>query len=398
MDFIDGFMEYTEGVTSPKNFLLWTAITSIAGALERRVFTITAGKPAYPNLITWLVGPPGSGKSEAIGVAVELMDLAGGFNLAANNMTKAALIDALQEAERQVFIDEKTMLDYHSLFVPAPELGVLVPAHDLEFLSVINYIWDNPPFYREKRRGMKTETNPTGEVDIARPQLTILAGTQPGYLSGLLPDEAWTMGTMSRTIMIYSGEAPPPDLFGDRSKNESLKTKLILEFRRMARLLGTVTWAPEAKSAILNWQRAGLEPVPSHSKLTNYNSRRLFNTIKLAIISSASRGDDLVITGFDVERALTWLLEAESVMPDVFRAMANKSDKQIIDELYYFCWQQYAKAKKLVSEVAIKYFLMSRVPSDKIPHIIAVSCQTGMLVDRGQGLYEPTPQNMHGVE
>ena len=398
MDFVSTFMNYTQGIASPSRFRLWSAIGAVAGAMERRVFTTTTGKPAFPNLFILLVGGPGTGKSESIMIVEELWMEAGGLFVASNNVTKAALIDELFESKRNIYLDEQTLLEYHSLLVAAPEFGVLVPAHDLEFLSVLNYVWDNPKFYREKRRGLKSIENEKGVVDIPKPNITILGGTQPGWLSSVLPEEAWTMGTMARTIMAYSAEKIDVPLFDTNLRDPKLFQDLVTILRRITGLMGPMTWDPETMTLIEEWRRGGLVPVPKHSKLLHYSARRMFMTIKLCIVASASRGVDMVILPEDFIRARKWLLDIETVMPDVFRDMAGKSDKAVMDELYTFGWKIFMDEKKPVHKGRLLGFIANRVPSEKAERILDLCTSMGMFIDRGEGLYEPGQNFTYGVE
>ena len=74
MDWIDTYLKYTKGTPTPSIFRLWSAITAVSGAVERRVWVETGKGKLYPNLYTLLVGPPGSGKSQAIKPVKELLD------------------------------------------------------------------------------------------------------------------------------------------------------------------------------------------------------------------------------------------------------------------------------------------------------------------------------------
>src|SRR5882724_11244346 len=202
-DWLDQYMSYTDGITSPEIYRLWSGISAIAGALERRVWVETSRGVLYPNMFCLLVGPPGVGKSNAISIVEELWYSSKKFKVAPNNVTKAALVDALLEADRKIILPNGGgLVEYHCLLTSSSEFGVLVPAHDLEFLSVLNYIYDNPKVYRENRRSLNKN------IEIIHPQITILAGTQPGFLASLLPEEAWSMGFTSRIIMIYAGVPP----------------------------------------------------------------------------------------------------------------------------------------------------------------------------------------------
>ena len=63
MDFVDAFVALTDERPSPELFRKWAAITTLSGALEKRVWCMTKAGPQYANLYTMLVAPPGIGKS-----------------------------------------------------------------------------------------------------------------------------------------------------------------------------------------------------------------------------------------------------------------------------------------------------------------------------------------------
>lgn len=404
VDLIDSFMAYTDGIPSPVIFRQWCAIATIAGALERRVWVQTARSKLFPNLFTLLVSPPGIGKSQSIAHVSELwygtrLANGGKFYVAPNNVTKAALVDQLAKADRKIMAGG-TMVEYHSLLVASSEFGVLVPAHDLEFLSVLNDIYDNPRAYRESRRTLGRE------IDIVHPQLNLLAGTQPGFLASLLPEEAWSMGFLSRIILVYAGTTPAVDLFDESESREPQYKALIKALQRVGSLMGVCVWTGEAQDAVRGWVSSGCAPVPEHSKLQNYIPRRVLHLLKLCIVSAVSRSGGLTITLADVTRAKDWLLHAEELMPDVFRDMAGKSDGQVIADLHFFMFKIYIADKKPIHEARIWDFLKTRVPSEKIFRIID-ACERSGVISRLAGtghdsgkpaLYIPKPRHEHGME
>lgn len=121
--------------------------------------------------------------------------------------------------------------------------------------------------------------------------------------------------------------------------------------------------------------------------------------IKLSIVSAVAGTGQLVIRDQDVVRALSWLLAAESKMPDVFREMLGKSDSQVIDEMHYMVTMLYAKTKKAVGTTLLWEFLRQRVPSEKIEKILLTAERSGALVHPGgaQDLWVPKAREM-GVE
>lgn len=400
MDWIESFLDYTSGLPSPLIFRQWCAISAVAGALERRVHVMSAGKPVFPNLYVLLVATPGVGKNviqEVHNVWFEAKQ----FKVAPNSITKAGLVDALAEAATTI-IRGSDLTEYHSMLVASAEFGVLVPAHDLDFLSSLNYIFDNPPSYVERRRWV----NQGKEIVIVHPQLNIIAGTQPHFLHSLLPEEAWGMGTTSRLIMIYAAEPVEVDLHleeqgkpnGYLASNVEAEATLVAALAAMHDLHGVMMWTGRAKALIEAWKRERFAPVPDHSKLIHYNPRRVIHALKLCMVSAASRGK-MVIDADDVNRGRGWLLEAEQRMPDIFRAMTGRSDKQIIDELHRYMWSTYAKDQKPIHESFLIDFVAQRAPQYAVLKILEVAERAHYLVrDAGTKMYRPRHTHERGVE
>lgn len=377
-DFIDDYVRYTADMPSPECYRLWSAITAIGGVLERKVWTMGRAGPIYPNLFTLLVGPPTSGKTNAIKFIRPLWSKINGLNISPDNVTKASLIDVLSRALRTVIDGSNGALIFSSLVVPCGEFGVFLTHNDLEFLSVLTNLYDTPDIYSEERRS-------TGLIEIVKPTLTILGGTQPDYLNAVMPEEAWGQGFTSRLIMIYADSSPKTDLF---SSTPFQTDAIIKHLTEIFQYKGELVWSKQARDEINAWNNAGCPPVPTHSKLLNYNGRRPLHVLKLAMISAVSRSASMQVTVDDFERAKDWLLAAEVKMPDVFHAMGMKSDAQIITDLHFYLyrkWSSVALDKRVpIKEKEIYDFLHTRVPSNNINKIIEVAEKTGYIK---RGLY-----------
>lgn len=362
--------------------------------MERRLWVVTANSPIYPNLYSLLVSPPGVGKSQAIAVTQDLWMRSPDLYIAPDNVTKASLLDSLEEAKRNILLSPTEMVEYHSMQIASSEFGVFVPAHDLEFLSALNHIYDNPASYRENRRTTKKVLN------VPFPQLTILAGTQPAYLANLLPETAWGMGFTSRLIFIYSGEPMTVDLFTATSINLAHRDLLVSGLNKITKMFGKYEFELAAQEAISGWNNSGRHPVPDHSKLAHYNSRRILHVLKLSMIACASRTNELLITLKDFERAKGWLLEAETHMPDIFRAMVMKSDADLLQDLHFFAWQIFARTKLPIHESRLIMFLQTKVPAERISKIIEIAEASGMFQREfgEQRLYTPKAKGLINVE
>lgn len=359
------------------------AISTVAGALERRVYTESSMSRVYPNLYVLLVAPPGVGKSVSIFQGRALTEGTKALKIAPDDVTKASLIDHLARAEQTKIYSATEMVQYHSLQVSADEFGVLVPAHDSGFLSVMNALYDNRAMYKESRRGRETD------LVIQNPQVNLLAGTQPDFLANLLPPEAWGMGFMSRMLMVYAGKSAKPKLFGKKLRVNT--TDLAHDLKIITEMHGEMEWDPEAEELLVEWYDGGMEPVPEHSKLKHYTPRRILTMLKLCIVSAVSRGNDMMILKDDVERARDWLLEIEGVMPDVFKDMAGQSDATVIQDLHYyvmkFCSDPSNKSG-FISRSRIDSFLMARTPAYNAENIVKLCIRAKILIEAGPDLFK----------
>ena len=291
------------------------------------------------------------------------------FNVAPTSVTKASLIDALQEGVFTPLVSENgkpsTIYTYHSILVAVPEFGVFCPSHDTEFLNTINDLYDCRASYMERRRTLKDVIN------IARPHFSMIGGTQPSFLGSILPEAAYGMGFMSRCFMVYADMAPPIPLFEKSSQsNPVLRQKLLNHLAKISCMFGEMTWTSEVKSELQSFVSAGMPPRPEHLRLHHYCARRDLHLLKLCLAQAGSRLS-MEVNIEDYRRAKSLMLAAERTMPEIFRDMAAGPDTQVIADLLYHVKTLFAKTGKQVHEARLVDFLHSRVPSQKVLDIIA---------------------------
>lgn len=260
--------------------------------------------------------------------------------------------------------DAPAEVPYHSAFLAVSELADLAKEHDAQLLNALHGLFDNLPLIEEERR--YREGN---QIKIPRPQASLLAGTTPAYLVRAFPASAWDEGFMARSIIIFADQMIEPDLFSDNEQPDpAIALDLVDDLRKIGSLKGRMTFTPDAMDAIRAWQRAKYEPAPKHPKLEHYNTRRIMHALKLSIISSASRSDDMQITAENFQEALGWMLEAEEVMPKLFNDMIGRSDGQVMNEAYHFIRSQWDSTSPALREQPVKKSLLANFLRYKIPH------------------------------
>jgi len=370
-NFIDSFMEYTSNKGSPTLYRKWAAIFTVGAALERKVWIRTAKGKLFANQFVICVGSAGIGKSLATNIVDELLRSIRTpetpFFISPTSVTKASLIDALNDAQRRVVrpMEIPSVNTFNSLTVVPNEFSVFLPSWEADFMSTLTDLWDCK-HYSETRRTAKLS------IDIPDVQLSIFSATTPAQLTNLLPEGAWEQGFMSRVILVYSGEIVETDLFDELQFESKLYADLKNDIKHIYSLWGERKITDEAKEVIRAWAKTGGAPSPDHPKLIGYCARRAAHLLKLCTIASASSTDEPVITIEHVAEALDWLAEVETFMPDIFKSMKIGADARAIDEAYHYAMSTYMKENKPVLEHRLINFLQERVPAHNVGRILEV--------------------------
>lgn len=321
--------------------------------------------------------------------------------MAPSSISRAGLADALFEAERSIVrpAEPVPFNRFNSLQVAAEEFGTFLSQYETEFMSTLNHLYDCLRYSEKKRSINKGE-----ERALTSPQLNIIAATTPAWLSGTLPPTAWAEGFASRLTIIYNGERLNKSPFQDDAEDAELEAALVKDLHQVFELNGEFTPDPQFLYHFEQWRLAGYEPEPEHPKLEHYLPRRPIHFLKLCMVMSASRSNDLVLRVDDFRAAQDILMEAEFSMPDTFRAMTQSIDggAAILDETFQWVFSTYAKEKRYIDEHRIQYFIMQRAPQHTASHILKNLVDSRMIQiaespgPRGKPTYKPVPRVEHG--
>lgn len=365
---IESFIEQTESEHTPRIYRQWAAISLISAALEQKVWVKTTS-PLYPNLYILIVGHPGVGKTRIIRQVRRLATELSEFHVAPISLTFAALVDCLDSAKRNwILPGQPEPYSFNSLYICAGEFGAFMHKYDNEMVDGLAAFYDPDP-YGQVRRTM--ERKPT----IESPQINMLAGVTPQNLLHFMPERAWGQGFTSRIIMVFSDERIIGDDFAVQAAPKL--TELEHDLKVINNLYGQFYVTPEYIECVNNWRQLGEIPVPDHPKLTHYITRRRVHLYKLSMVASVNRGNTLALTRDDFNTAMNWLVEAEDLMPEVFKAGATNIDGQAMDEIHHFVLA--ADRGQGVSEQKITRFASERVPMHSILRIIEIMEKSGQL-------------------
>jgi hypothetical protein len=325
-------------------------------------------------MYAFLVGPPGIGKSRTISAIGTYLRELEGFHLAPTSMTGASLIDALAEAKVDILYghQEGQHRVFNSMLVMPDELSALMHEYDRALVATLTTFYDCLP-YSQTRRVAKVN------IEITHPQLSILAGDTTSHLLKTLPEGVWDQGLMSRTLLIYADDRTlQDDIF---VSNDTYSKDLAHDLHTISTLQGQLRVSDSYRNAYNTWRKADCPPKPTHPRLQHYCSRRASHMLKLSIIASVDRSDELLVDEPDFNRALEWLLAAEQKMPSTFQ-VTSSIDSRAMEELLHF-----VKKMGAASEAQIVRFACERVPSNTVQRMMQMMVSTRMLVVTKQDQY-----------
>lgn len=363
-DFVGAFGTYSEVYNTTPLFAKAAAIWMVGTAVRRAVGMRARGNATHPNLFVELVGGPGTGKSQSVNAARSIFIPATNSSIIPASVTRAGMEDYMQQNLQQTKSPDGALLLSHECIGLSEEMQGILPDQDLGHLTLYNILYDLPKLH-------KARTRTHGEVSLEAPYCSILTGAQPAFLATTMPEQAWGMGFMSRSIMVFDSPKERRSMFELRDIDPKLKADLIHDLKRISELYGWIQWSAEAE-ALYNewWVEAGGLPIPSAKRLAmGYNSRRELHMAKLAMVFSLSRSDELLVTEQDAATAIECLLLFESKMNNIFQEMAATGSmvmlQDVIDKI-----RVDTSEGRMTEEASIINMLMQRFPSTQVHSMI----------------------------
>lgn len=325
-DWIEGYLAYTEDSEPPKLFKEWCAVSVIAAALQRKCRLEWGTTVFYPNLYIVLTAPAGKArKGTAMAPARKFIDRIG-IPLAAEAVTREALIRTLKESE-SVVSTENGIIVHSSLTVFSPELTVFLGYNNTQLMSDLTDWFDC-----SEKWVYRTKT--AGTDDIAGVFINLLGATTPDLIRSTLPLDAIGGGLTSRMIFVFEekkGKIVPFPFVSEETRK--LETKLYYDIECINMLQGQFKFTKEFLSRWGDWytSQEGKNPfgVNYNKAFDGYIERRPTQVLKLSMVMNASRTDEMVLDELDLSRAIDLLERTEKKMPRAFGGIGMSQNAQL---------------------------------------------------------------------
>jgi len=281
----------------------------------------------FPNLYVILVGPSATGKGTAMGPGLQLLRDLGNIKLSSNATSLQALIRRLKDSNvNDPDLTSGKMQLHSSLTIFSKEFTVFLGYHNRELMAALCDWYDCDDLWSYETISRKKE-------EVIGVWVNMIGGTTPDLIRSALPIDAIGGGLSSRIIYVFEKNKEKDVSQPMQSTAElELYEMLLTDLSKISLLSGSFRYTKGFLSAWDAWSRSCSKNPPfDDPKLDGYLGRRRAHTMKLAMIVSASHGqNEMILTEDDLINAIALLKEAETNMPLVFRGVGKSSTADLI--------------------------------------------------------------------
>lgn len=340
--FIDGFLEYSKNVGAPHKFLLWSAISGISAALERKTWLKYNGvQVIYPNTYIMLIADSGiAKKSTATRALTEILYELDDLRFMSTQLSAASLVEQLKDAgDAKTFEFEGIKYKNSSLFAYSSEAKVTIGGKSglegVQELLTDFYDCGDPNIWSDKK-GWSKKTVGGGSTTIYNPCLNLLACSTPAWLNEAIGKSGVEGGFASRVIFVTQKEREQKSVGWldeeDCSHTVSDKTKklLVQDLIQINKIQGRYKTVSGWKETYNEMQVEVDNMIDRGGDMKSYYSRKLWHCMKLAQILAADQSNELIVGPSHLIAAKELL---ETIEPDMYSAFSMRGENKLLVSL-----------------------------------------------------------------
>lgn len=332
-NWIQSYEEYARDNYCPDSFHLWTGLSVLAAALERKVWLVNGKIIFYPNIYTMLVTYAGVGKSTALERGVDLLErikleVNPNIKLIAEQITEPGLVKDMEERQEIALTETKRMFHSSGFFCASEASASALQNTHGTFTSTITRFYDCPKVFRKVTKG--EHDRPTEIYNVC---FNMLAGATFDYLKTLVNESSVMGGFASRIIYVINKERLVREPKWGTSADIDDKAQQLL-FEDLCEIHKLQGHFKPTRAFVDAWEKFQPE---SDKLLAQLNSPRLeslaarksTNTTKIAMLLSVSESNDLTLDLHHWEQAMALIDEVSKDNAFILSqgAMADKQSQ-----------------------------------------------------------------------
>lgn len=313
-------MQFSSYGEAPSKFYFWTGVSTIAGALRRRVWIDQKYFQWVANCYIILVAPPGVvSKSTTASVGMNLLKEVPGITFGPDVVTWQKLVEDMAKSKELVYWPAKECyLPMSCLTISSSEFGTLLNPANREMVDVLVSLWDG------QAGAFNKATKTSGNDSIENPWINIIACTTPSWIAGNFPEYMIGGGFTSRCIFVYADAKRQMIAYPSQHVPigfDEMRDDLIHDLEIISTMVGEYHLSASATAWGEQWYDTHWKTKHPHlpqDQFGGYIARKQTHIHKLAMILSASQSDELIIEQPILEIAAGMVDALEHDMPKVF--------------------------------------------------------------------------------
>jgi len=339
-DWFNSYIEYTHGDPKdprsepPINYHKWMSVVTIAAALQRKCRMQWGSITFYPNFYIILVAPAGQARK---GTA---MNFAKGFldqlmiPMSSDASSLQALIRRMSECTNTEEEADKGYFESHSsLTAFSPELTVFLGFANKELISNLCDFYDCRDRFAYETISRDTE-------EIIGVFLNLVGATTPELIQGSMSPETIGSGLPSRMVFVYEPKIIKRvvcPFYALSEEGKTLEQQLMKDLIQIRSLKGDFKISKNFLDAWTKWYGNYSDVCPFDPlHFGGYWERRPAHIMKLSMVMSASRSNEMVLAAGDLKRAIDLLEDTEQNMSNVFSKVGRSDQADTIQSVMNF--------------------------------------------------------------
>lgn len=360
-NWLDGFMEYTQEVESPKKFLRWSAVSVVSAALERKTWVRFMGQSwVYPNMYIMLIGPAGLGKkSSGSNIAIKLLRQIDGVGMLSAQMTASSLIMQLKDLGETKSIEFEGHRFQHSAgYLYCSEAAVSLKEISGSVTELLTDLYDCVPDGWNKKVAWTKTTKSDGNIRIFNHCVGMLGCSTPDWLTKIIGPSEIKGGFASRILFVVQ-KGKPESSRGwvdiDNNKQSLLEEYLVNDLREINKMQGSFQIEQSFKDRYNSFKILNDNYLENNQddSMTGYYSRKAWHIMKLAQVMSAAENSELKLTAKHWEASFEYLSEIEPEMIAAFGYAGNNKNYKS----FHMMWDYITTHKKVRYSAVLYKFL-----------------------------------------
>lgn len=375
-NWIKAFLKYSSYGEAPLKTLFWTGVSTIAGALRRKVWIDEKYYQWTPGFYIIIVAPPGIiSKSTTANIGINLLREVPGIHFGPDSITWQALIQHMGTLGESFLVPSTEL--YHpmsAITICSDELGNFLDPLDKGMMNSLIALWDG------KAGDFSKMTKTSGNDSVENPWINLIGCTTPSWIKENFPETMVGGGFTSRCIFVFAEKkrqlvAYPSLVVSENFEEE--RQALIDDLISIASMAGQYRLTPEAYRWGIEWYEKHWDTRPANmesSRFGGYLARKQTHVHKLAMVLAAAESSELWINEKTLAESADFITALENDMPKVFEAIGMTNTTRSTSELV-----QLVAHHKEISSTELYRRLFSKMSSKEYQEALTSATAAGLI-------------------